>query len=137
MRIVSSGSSNTTGSLQFRLNNSQHAASAIATNAISMSTDYINNVMSDNVFNILLQRNYATSSNTVPASHFTQSYHMYIGRKDDDKTIRNKWIKLNKEHHPDNLIAKGMPKDFINRSNEQLASINLAYDKIKEIRENI
>ena len=57
-----------------------------------------------------------------------------VSRKDDDITIRNEWIKLNKEHHPDNLTAKGMPKEFIDRSNDELASINLAYDKIKEMR---
>ena len=59
-----------------------------------------------------------------------------VTRDDDDDIIRKKWIELNKEHHPDNLIAKGMPKEFINRANDELASINLAYDKIKEIREN-
>ena len=48
--------------------------------------------------------------------------------------IRKKWIKLNKEHHPDNLIAKGMPKEFIKQSNKELAAINIAYDKIKDIR---
>jgi len=58
-----------------------------------------------------------------------------VTRDDDDDIIRKKWIELNKEHHPDNLIAKGMPKEFINRSNDELASINLAYDKIKEMRE--
>ena len=51
-----------------------------------------------------------------------------------DNEIRKKWIKLNKEHHPDNLIAKGMPKEFIKQSNKELAAINIAYDKIKEIR---
>ena len=57
-----------------------------------------------------------------------------VSRQDDDLTIRKKWITLNKEHHPDNLIAKGMPKEFIEQSNKELAAINLAYDKIKEIR---
>ena len=41
---------------------------------------------------------------------------------------------LNKEHHPDNLIAKGLPKEFIDQANDELSSINLAYDKIKEQR---
>ena len=57
-----------------------------------------------------------------------------VKREDDDDFIRRKWIKLNKEHHPDNLIAKGMPKEFIERANSELSAINLAYDKIKEIR---
>jgi len=57
-----------------------------------------------------------------------------VSRDDDDDKIRKKWIKLNKEHHPDNLISKGMPKEFIERANDELASINLAYDKIKDLR---
>ena len=58
-----------------------------------------------------------------------------VSREDDDDIIRKKWILLNKEHHPDSLIAKGMPKEFINQANDELAAINLAYDKIKEMRE--
>ena len=57
-----------------------------------------------------------------------------VNRSSTDAEIRKKWIKLNKEHHPDNLIAKGMPKEFINQSNKELAAINIAYDKIKELR---
>ncbi|OUW95296.1 MAG: hypothetical protein CBD97_02855 [Pelagibacteraceae bacterium TMED237] len=57
-----------------------------------------------------------------------------VNRSSNDSEIRKKWIKLNKEHHPDNLIAKGMPKEFIKQSNKELAAINIAYDKIKEIR---
>ena len=57
-----------------------------------------------------------------------------VNRNDDDLTIRKKWIKLNKEHHPDNLVAKGLPKEFIDQANDELSSINLAYDKIKSQR---
>ena len=57
-----------------------------------------------------------------------------VKRDDSDAEIRNQWIKLNKEHHPDNLISKGMPKEFIERANDELASINLAYEKIKDLR---
>ena len=55
-------------------------------------------------------------------------------RDDDDSIIRNKWIELNKEHHPDNLMTKGLPEEFINQANDELSSINIAYDKIKELR---
>ena len=58
-----------------------------------------------------------------------------VNRDDNDLTIRKKWIKLTKEHHPDNLIAKGLPKEFIDQANNELSSINLAYDKIKKQRE--
>ena len=57
-----------------------------------------------------------------------------VNRTDSDDIIRKKWIELNKEHHPDNLLAKGLPEEFIDQSNKELASINLAYDKIKHQR---
>ena len=58
-----------------------------------------------------------------------------VTREDSDNNIRKKWIELSKEHHPDYLIAKGMPKEFIKQANKELSSINLAYDKIKELRD--
>ena len=58
-----------------------------------------------------------------------------VNRTETDLNIRKKWIKLNKEHHPDYLISKGMPKEFIDQANKELSAINLAYDKIKKIRE--
>ena len=58
-----------------------------------------------------------------------------VSREDDNITIRKKWIELNKEHHPDNLIAKGMPQEFIDQANNELSAINLAYDKIKKQRD--
>ena len=57
-----------------------------------------------------------------------------VNRDDSDSDIRKKWILLNKEHHPDNLVAKGMPQEFIDQANKELSAINLAYDKIKKYR---
>ena len=57
-----------------------------------------------------------------------------VSREDSDSNIRKKWILLNKEHHPDNLVAKGMPQEFIDQANQELSAINLAYDKIKKYR---
>ena len=59
-----------------------------------------------------------------------------VNKNSSDSEIRKKWISLNKEHHPDNLIAKGMPPEFIDQANKELSSINLAYDKIKKLRGN-
>ena len=58
-----------------------------------------------------------------------------INRTDSDYIIRKKWIELSKEHHPDNLLAKGLPEEFVEQANKELSSINLAYDKIKQQRE--
>ena len=57
-----------------------------------------------------------------------------VNRNDSNEEIRKKWIELNKEHHPDNLLAKGLPEEFVEQANKELSSINLAYDKIKQQR---
>ena len=57
-----------------------------------------------------------------------------VNRIDDDDKIREAWLKLTKEHHPDNLIAKGMPPEFIEQANNEMSSINAAYDKIQKLR---
>ena len=80
LRIVPSGSSTTTGSLEFRLNNSANGGSAIATNAISMSSGFINDINNFKYFNVMLQKNIVTSE-----YELTQSYHMFVGRKDNDR----------------------------------------------------
>jgi len=38
------------------------------------------------------------------------------------------------ENHPDRLIAKGMPEEFVNVANERLAKINAAHDRIRQMR---
>ena len=58
-----------------------------------------------------------------------------VNRDDNDDIIRKKWILLSKEHHPDNLVAKGMPSEFIDQATKEMSSINTAYEKIKKIRE--
>ena len=45
-----------------------------------MSTDFIDNINDNNFFNVMLQRNIVTSSAQV-----TQSYSLFVGRKDRDK----------------------------------------------------
>ena len=57
-----------------------------------------------------------------------------VSREDSDSNIRKKWILLNKEHHPDNLVAKGMPQEFIDVANEKMAQINTAYENIQKQR---
>ena len=83
LRIVPSGSSTTRGKIEFRLNNSLTGSLELSDNSISMSTDYIDNVNDNNFFNVLLQRDIATSS-----AELTQSYSLLVARKDSDK-IKN------------------------------------------------
>lgn len=51
-----------------------------------------------------------------------------------DQELKRTYHRLIKEHHPDHLIAQGMPEEFIEIANEKLAAINTAYDKIAKER---
>ena len=51
-----------------------------------------------------------------------------------DAEIRSTWRKLIREHHPDTLIAQGMPQDFVDVATEQMAAINAAYDTVSKQR---
>jgi DnaJ like chaperone protein len=53
-----------------------------------------------------------------------------VDRQDGDAEIKAAYRKLVREHHPDRLIAKGVPKEFIDVATEKLATINAAWDKI-------
>jgi len=44
--------------------------------------------------------------------------------------IKAAWRKLTREHHPDTLMAKGMPQEYIDLATKKMATINAAYDRI-------
>ena len=60
-----------------------------------------------------------------------------VSKEASDSEIRNTWIKLNKELHPDQLRSQGVPQELIIKSEDRLSVINQAYDKIKSLRKSI
>jgi len=44
--------------------------------------------------------------------------------------IKQAYRALVREHHPDRLIAQGLPKEFIDIATDKVATINAAYDRI-------
>jgi DnaJ like chaperone protein len=44
--------------------------------------------------------------------------------------VKRAWRRLASEHHPDKLLARGLPADFIRLATERMAAINAAYAAI-------
>ena len=54
------------------------------------------------------------------------------GASDDE--LKSNYRRLIREHHPDTLIAQGVPQEFVDVANEKLAVINDAYDRVAKER---
>ena len=63
---------------------------------------------------------------------------MYLESSPDDdlQTIRKRYLKLSKEHHPDLLISKGVPQEVIDESKKKMRAINSAWDQIQKLKKN-
>jgi len=53
-----------------------------------------------------------------------------------DEEIKRTYRLLVRENHPDSLIARGVPEEFIRLATDKLAAINGAYEKIQAERTN-
>jgi DnaJ like chaperone protein len=57
-----------------------------------------------------------------------------IDHNADDAAVKSAYRKQIKEHHPDLLMAQGVPEELIDVANEKMSAINEAYDKICKTR---
>jgi DnaJ like chaperone protein len=57
-----------------------------------------------------------------------------LRRDASDDEIRTAYRRLVRELHPDRLIAKGVPEEFVRDANARLAAINVAHDTIEKER---
>ncbi len=53
-----------------------------------------------------------------------------VSPKASDEEIKVQYRRLVREHHPDALVAKGVPSEFLAASGRRLAAINAAYEGI-------
>ena len=75
----------------------------------------------------------------IRASHFgadREDPYVILGveRSIDDGDLKRAYHRLVRENHPDSLLARGVPAEFVRMATEKLASINGAYDNIKKER---
>ncbi len=52
----------------------------------------------------------------------------------DFERLRRQYLRLVAENHPDRLIARGVPEEFVTIANDRLAAINGAWERIEATR---
>lgn len=58
-----------------------------------------------------------------------------VRRSATGSELHEAWKRLMRENHPDSLLARGVPEEFIARANDKVARINAAWDRIKRERQ--
>ncbi len=93
-------------------------------------------MISNIAFNFgLSQKQYESIKESRKSSDKLNPYIVLESQPTDDlKSIRTKYIKLSKEHHPDLLISKGVPNEVINESKNKMRAINAAWDQIQKLK---
>jgi DnaJ like chaperone protein len=70
-----------------------------------------------------------------PRQHQVNSYEVLGVSPSDSKTdIRRAYKKLMSSHHPDKLIAKGLPPEMVEIAKKKTQNIQAAWEDIKELR---
>jgi DnaJ like chaperone protein len=75
----------------------------------------------------------------IRASHFapelTDPYVILgLSYSADEEELKQTYRRLVRENHPDSLMARGVPAEFLKLANDKLAAINSAYEKIQQER---
>jgi len=75
------------------------------------------------------------SAQTSSASTLPQAYAVLgIDSETSDTTLKKTYRRLMSQHHPDKLVAKGLPEEMIKLANQKTAEIKMAYEQIKNSR---
>jgi len=75
------------------------------------------------------------SSNASNQPTLNQAYAVLgVDSEVSDSALKKSYRRLMSQHHPDKLVAKGMPEEMIKLANQKTAEIKAAYEQIKNSR---
>ncbi len=57
-----------------------------------------------------------------------------VGSEAGDSEVKRAYRRLMNQHHPDKLIAKGLPEEMMQLAKEKTQEIQAAYDRVREAR---
>ncbi len=73
----------------------------------------------------------------IRAAHFGQDASdpyaiLGISYEASEEEVKHTYRMLVRENHPDRLMARGVPEEFVRLATDKLAIINVAYEKVKK-----
>ena len=85
----------------------------------------------------LTEKQYLSIKESRKGSDKLNPYIVLESKPDDDlPTIRKRYLLLSKQHHPDLLLSKGVPKEVIEESKNKMRAINNAWSQIQKLKNN-
>lgn len=80
-------------------------------------------------------RGYTDIRRPTPKASLADAYAvMGITKSASDSEVKKAYRKLMNQHHPDKLVAKGLPEEMMKIATEKTQEIKQAYEQIKEAR---
>ncbi|VAW64793.1 DnaJ-like protein DjlA [hydrothermal vent metagenome] len=76
------------------------------------------------------QSNQASSTASLPQAYSV----LGVDSEISDTALKKTYRRLMSQHHPDKLVAKGLPEEMIKLANQKTAEIKMAYEQIKNSR---
>ncbi len=82
------------------------------------------------------QRHYQAGSHVPPSEIELESAYAVLGvaQSDSDDEVKKAYRRMMSQHHPDKLIAKGLPEEMIEIATDKSQEIQKAYELIKRQR---
>jgi len=75
------------------------------------------------------------SAQTSAQSSLSQAYAVLgVDSEISDSSLKKTYRRLMSQHHPDKLVAKGLPEEMIKIANQKTGEIKAAYEQIKKSR---
>lgn len=81
-------------------------------------------------------RHQAGSAGTTPSSPSLEDAYaiLNITPRSSDDEVKHAYRRLMSQHHPDKLVARGLPEEMTRMATEKTQEIKVAYDRIREAR---
>lgn len=80
------------------------------------------------------RQNSQSQKPTNPQAPFNPYQVLGVEQSDNKATIRKAYKRLMSQHHPDKLVAKGLPEEMMKVAEEKAKQVQLAWEKVKDLK---